>query len=147
MVKLEEALEVQTANGDVVISHKCCVYVVELDLWIFPWGPFVARMVSRTRGVYVVELDLWIWAHLLECTVAVLSLAALCSENGFSYTWKCGKEPSLVKGNLEVMCRPRNNVPFIFIVEGNLNPALSDEDAMIEEILEEIDPPPTPDEE
>ena len=43
-------------------------------------------------------------------------------------------------------CQPRNNLPFILTVEGNLNPELSDEDAMIEDILEEIDPPPTPDE-
>ena len=48
------------------------------------------------------------------------------------------------QGELEVKCRPKNNVPFIFTVEGNLDPALCDEDAMIEEILEEIDPPPTP---
>ena len=42
---------------------------------------------------------------------------------------------------------PQNNVPFIFTVEGNLNLALSDEDALIEEMLEEVDPPPAPEEE
>ena len=41
-------------------------------------------------------------------------------------------------------CQPKNNVTLIFTVEGNLNPALSDEDAMIEEFLEEVDPRPTP---
>ena len=84
--------------------------------------------------------------HLLECIVAVLSLGALCKENGYTCMWKNGQTPSLIKGNLEVECQPRSNVPFIFIVEGNLNPALSGEDAMIEEMLEEIDPPPAPDE-
>ena len=109
-VELAEPVEVQTANGDVVISHKCRVYV-----------------------------DLWIWAYLLECTVAVLSFGALCSENSYTYMWKHGQTPALIKGNLEVKCQPRNNVPFIFTVEGNLNPALSDEDAMIEDILDEVD--------
>ena len=52
-----EPIEVQTANGGVIITHKCRVYVVELDLWI--------------------------WAHLLEFTVAVLSLGALLSEKMF----------------------------------------------------------------
>ena len=117
-VELEEPIEVQTANGDVVITHKCRIHVIELDLWV--------------------------WAHLLECTVAVLSLGALCGDHGFSYTWNNTNTPTLLKGNLEVKCEAKNNVPFIYAVEGNLNPALSEE-ALIEDILDEIDPPPTPD--
>jgi hypothetical protein len=119
-VELDHPIEVQTANGDVNITHKCRVYVFELDLWI--------------------------WAHLLESTIAVLSLGALCLVHEFRYAWEAGHDPILSKGNIEVRCRPRNNVPFIFAVEGNLDPALSEEDAMIEDILAEVDPPPTPEE-
>ena len=109
---LEEPITVQTANGDVTISQKCRVHVKELDLWI--------------------------WAHLLPCTVAVLSLGALCSENGYTYVWKPGQSPALIKGRFKIQCVPRNNVPFIYAAKGNLHPSSSNEDAVVEDILDEL---------
>ena len=86
-VELDAAIEVSTANGEVEITHKCRVYVIELDLWV--------------------------WAHLLETTVAVLSLGALCDEEGFDYSWKSKKIPTLKRGDLTVECYPTNYVPLI----------------------------------
>ena len=53
-------------------------------------------------------------AHLLDCTVAVLSLGLLCDENGYSYTWRPQETPFLSKGNDRIMCYPNHNVPFIY---------------------------------
>ena len=92
-------------------------------------------------------MDLWVWAHLLETTVAVLSLGALCDEEGFDYTWKSKTIPTLTKGDLTIACYPTNNVPLIYTVKGNLSPVISEEDAIIQEILDEVEPPPTADEE
>ena len=109
-------MEVSTANGDVEITHKCRVYV-------FEW-------------------QIWVWAHILEETVAVLSLGALCDDEGFTYMWNTGEVPTLRKGEIVVECHPRNNVPLIYTSEGNLATVTDKE---VQDILDDLDPPPTPD--
>jgi len=79
---------IETANGEVIVSQRCRVRVVEL------------------------KLD--IWAYLHEDTVCVLSLGLLVDRAGFSYSWKPGKAPELKKGSFIVQCPAHYNVPFIY---------------------------------
>ena len=51
------AIPITTANGEVIVTHQCPVFVQEL-------------------GIFV-------WAYILDCSVAVLSLGMLCDEHGF----------------------------------------------------------------
>ena len=46
--------------------------------------------------VYVRELDIFLTMKLLEDTPAVLSLAKLCDEHGYSYEWINGQKPHLI---------------------------------------------------
>jgi hypothetical protein len=79
---------VETANGEVTVTHRCKVYVQELALYI--------------------------WAFLHVDTVCVLSLGMLVDRNGFTYIWKPGQAPELRKGKFCLACHPHFNVPFIF---------------------------------
>ena len=47
--------------------------------------------------VYVKELDIFLTMKVLENTPAVLSLGKVCDENGFSYEWRNGQKPHLIK--------------------------------------------------
>jgi hypothetical protein len=85
---LEDPIPIQTANGEVVVSETCRIYVHEL-------------------GIYL-------RAHLLDCTVAVLSLGLLCDKEGYSYSWRPKEPPFLSKGKTKVVCYPNHNVPFLF---------------------------------
>jgi hypothetical protein len=86
--ELDAPIPIETANGEVTVTHRCRVRVVEL------------------------KLD--IWAVLHEDTVCVLSLGLLVDRSGFTYLWKPGKCPELKKGNFVVSCTPHVNVPFIY---------------------------------
>ena len=44
--------------------------------------------------VYVKELDIFLTMKVLENTPAVLSLGKLCDENGYSYEWINGQNPT-----------------------------------------------------
>ena len=46
--------------------------------------------------VYVKELDIFLTMEVLEDTPAVLSLAKLCDENGYSFEWINGQKPKLI---------------------------------------------------
>ncbi len=85
---IEEPIPIETANGEVVVTKRCRVKVLEL-------------------GIYV-------WAFLHEDTVCVLSLGLLVNRGGFSYYWKPGKFPELVLGKRRISCHPHFNVPFIY---------------------------------
>ena len=88
IVALDEPIPIQTANGEVDLSEKC--------------------------EIFVIDLKVKVWAYILPDTVAVLSLGLLVEELGYSYIWNPGKCPILRKGNLTVRCHPMNNVPFIY---------------------------------
>ena len=78
----------ETANGEVTVTKRCRVFVLELSIEV--------------------------WAYLHEDTVCVLSLGLLVDRNGFTYIWRPGKAPELKKGKFIVSCSPHFNVPFIY---------------------------------
>ena len=61
--------------------------------------------------VYVKELDLFVTV-ILEETPAVLSLAKLCEDHGYSYHWTSGQKPHLTKNGKRIDCNISNYVPF-----------------------------------
>ena len=85
---IEVPIPIETANGEVIVSQRCRVRVIELNLEI--------------------------WAFLHEDTVCVLSLGLLVDRDGFTYLWRPGKAPELKKGSFIVTCSPHYNVPFIY---------------------------------
>ncbi len=85
---IEVPIPIETANGEVTVSQRCRVRVIELNIEV--------------------------WAFLHEDTVCVLSLGLLVDRDGFTYLWKPGKAPELTKGTFRVSCAPHFNVPFIY---------------------------------
>ena len=63
--------------------------------------------------VYVKELDISLTMKVLENTPAVLSLAKLCDENGYSYEWINGQKPHLIKDGIRIICNTENVVPIV----------------------------------
>ena len=63
--------------------------------------------------VYVKELDMFLTMKVLENTPAVLSLAKLCDENGYSYEWINGQKPHLIKDGIRIICNTENFVPIV----------------------------------
>ena len=63
--------------------------------------------------VYVKELDIFLTMKVLENTPAVLSLAKLCDENGYSYEWINGQKPHLIKNGIRIICNTENFVPIV----------------------------------
>ena len=63
--------------------------------------------------VYVKELDLFGTVVLIEETTAVLSLGKLCEEHGYTYHWKSGQNPHLIKNGKRIDCNMSNCVPFV----------------------------------
>ena len=63
--------------------------------------------------VYVKELDIFLTLKVLENTPAVLSLAKLCDENGYSYEWINGQQPHLIKNGIRIICNTENFVPIV----------------------------------
>ena len=68
--------------------------------------------------VYVKEVDTFLIMKVLENTPAVLSLAKLCDENGYSYEWINGQKPHLMKDGIRIICNTEN---FILIVVPSLS--------------------------
>ena len=63
--------------------------------------------------VYVKELDMFLTMKVLDNTPAVLSLAKLCDENGYSYEWINGQKPHLIKNGIRIICNVENFVPIV----------------------------------
>ena len=63
--------------------------------------------------VYVKELDIFLTMKVLENTPAVLSLAKLCDENGYSYEWINGQKPHLSKNGMRIQSHTENFVPIV----------------------------------
>ena len=63
--------------------------------------------------VYVKELDIFLTVKVLENTPAVLSLARLCDENGYSYDRINGQKPHLIKNGSRILCNTDNFVPIV----------------------------------
>ena len=49
----------------------------------------------------------------LEETPAVLSLGKLCEDHGYTYHWKRGQKPHLIKNGKRIDCNISNCVPFV----------------------------------
>ena len=65
--------------------------------------------------VYVKELDLFVTVMLLRETPAVLSFGKLCEEHGYTYHWKCGPNPHLIKNVKRIDCKKSNYVPLVVL--------------------------------
>ena len=53
---------------------------------------------------YVKQLDLFVTVMLLEETPAVLSLGNMCEDHGYTYHWKSGQNPHLIKQRWQANC-------------------------------------------
>jgi hypothetical protein len=110
---LEEEIPIQTANGKVLFSETCQVFIHELGLKVK--------------------------ALLLDCTVAVFFLGLLCDENGYTYTWRPQEPPVLSKGNRRIVCYTNHNVPLICSGVGSQNFSVPAERNLSPEPNEESD--------
>ena len=64
--------------------------------------------------VFVKEMDLFVTVMLLGETPAVLSLGKLCEDHGYTYHWKSGQKPHLIKKGKRIDCNISTNcVPFV----------------------------------
>ena len=63
--------------------------------------------------VDVHDLDLFVTAHMLDDTLAVLSLGKLLEEHGYTYVWASGPKPHLTKQGKKVLCKTENCVPLV----------------------------------
>ena len=124
---IETPIPIETANGEVTVSQRCRVRVIELNIEV--------------------------WAFLHEDTVCVLSLGLLVDRDGFSYSWTPGKHPELKKGSFVVACAPHYNVPFIYSAAARGLPHAhpSSKQWTLDELVEEeakgqedLIPPPPP---
>ena len=61
--------------------------------------------------VYVKELDLFVTVMLFEEIPAVLSMAKLCEDHG--YTYHSGQKPHLIRNGKRIDCNFSNYVPFV----------------------------------
>ena len=61
----------------------------------------------------VKELDSFVKVMLLEETPAVLSLGNICDEHGYTYHWKSGQNPHVIKNGKRTDCNKSNCVPFV----------------------------------
>ena len=68
---------------------------------------------NEEATVYVKELDIFLTMKVLEDTPAVLSLAKLCDEHGYSYEWINGQKPHLIKNGIRIQCITENFVPIV----------------------------------
>ena len=59
------------------------------------------------------EMDLFVTVKLLDDTPAVLSLAKLCEDHGYSYGWTSGQSPNLKKKGRRIQCNTENFVPIV----------------------------------
>ena len=63
--------------------------------------------------VCVKELDIFLTMKVLDNTPAVLSLAKLCDENGYSYEWINGQKTHLIKDGIRIICNTEIFVPIV----------------------------------
>ena len=70
---------------------------------------------NKEAKIYVTQLDLFVKVMLLQETPAVFSLVKLCDEHGFSYHWKSGQNPHLIKNGKKIDCNKSNYVPFVVL--------------------------------
>ena len=68
---------------------------------------------NKEATVYVEQLDLFVTVMLLQETPAVLSLEKLCDEHGYTYHWKSGQNPHLIKNDKRIDCNISNYVPCV----------------------------------
>ena len=123
---IETPIPIETANGEVTVTQRCRVRVIELNIEV--------------------------WAFLHVDTVCVLALGLLVNCNGFSHFWTPGKNTKLKKGKFVVACIPHYNVPFIYSAAARGLPLAHSvaegrqRQWTIEEILAEdvVHPPPVP---
>ena len=85
--KIQNPVTVKTANGEVQTTQEAQVYVHDLDLFVR--------------------------VQLLDKTPAVLSLAKLCEEHGYSYEWITSRQPQLTKNVNKITCKTGNYVPLL----------------------------------
>ena len=67
---------------------------------------------NKEATVCVKQLDLFVTVMLLQETPAVLSLEKLCEDHGYTYHWKRGQNPHLIKNGKRIDCKISNYVPF-----------------------------------
>ena len=67
----------------------------------------------RKHQLYVHDLHFFVTVHLLEETLAVLSLGKLCEEHGYTYEWASGQKPHLTKDGKNILCKTENYVPSV----------------------------------
>ena len=68
---------------------------------------------NKEATVYVKQLDLFVNVMLLQETPAVLSLGKLFDEHGYTYHWKSGQKPHLIRNGKRIDCKISNYVPFV----------------------------------
>ena len=62
---------------------------------------------------FVQDLNLFVTVQLLEEALALLSLAKLCEDHGYSYEWVSGQKPRLTKDGKTIICKTDNFVPLV----------------------------------
>ena len=67
--------------------------------------------------MYTDDMDVFVTMIVFEDSPAVLSLGFLCAEMGYSYEWRKGECPSLVKNGRIIRCKLENHVPIVAVSE------------------------------
>ena len=68
---------------------------------------------NKEATVYVKQLDLFVTVMLLQETPAEFHWVKLCEEHGYTYHWKSGQNPHLMKNGKRIDCNIPNYVPFV----------------------------------
>ena len=68
---------------------------------------------NKEATVYVKQLDSFVTVMLLQETPAVLSLGKLFEGHGYTYHWKSGQKPHLIKNGKRIDCNISNYVQFV----------------------------------
>ena len=66
---------------------------------------------NEEAQVYVHDLDLFVKVHILDDTLAVLSLRKFCEKHGYTCGWTSGQEPHLTKQGKKILCKTEIFVP------------------------------------
>ena len=67
---------------------------------------------NKEATIHVKQLDFFVKVLLLQETPAVLSLGKLFDEHGYTYHWKSGQNPHLIKNVKRIDCKKFIYVPF-----------------------------------
>ena len=68
---------------------------------------------NEEAQAYVYDIDLFISVQLLEDTPAVLPLAKLCEEHGYTNEWASVPHPHLTRQANKILCKTENVVPLV----------------------------------